>query len=66
MSRKAGSWESRSASSDIFVARLSAVYRLAQQVGQRQRRILAPATFGQVPFHQLAEAQTFAQFAHQN
>src|ERR1022692_968262 len=56
MSRKVGSWERRSASLTSSYPRQAAVYRLPQQVGQRQLGVLAPARIGQVPLHERAQA----------
>ncbi|MGD1026853.1 MAG: hypothetical protein ABR989_03795 [Candidatus Binatus soli] len=51
---------------DILIPRQSALYRLPQQIGQRQLGVLAPARIGQVPLHERAQAQTFVKLARQN
>jgi hypothetical protein len=58
MSRKVGSRESRAASLTSSYPAKRPVYRLPQQIGQRQLHVLAPARIGQVPFHECAQAQS--------
>jgi hypothetical protein len=50
---------------EVFVARQAAVNRLAQQVSQRQVRVL-PARAGQALLDESAQSQTFIQHLHQN
>ena len=51
---------------NIFVTRQPAIDRLAQQIGQRQLDIFAPAGIAQVAVDEFAQAETFVQLAHQN
>jgi hypothetical protein len=47
----------------VFVARQPAIYRLPQQIGQRQLGV-ACARVGQVPFNKFPEARPFVQLPH--
>jgi len=50
----------------VFIACQAAVHRLAEQIGQRELRVLSPAGVGHVLGDEFAEPQPFVQLAHKN
>ena len=51
---------------DVLVAGQVTVDRLAQQIGQGKRGVLAAARVAQVLFDELSQAEPFVQLPHQN
>jgi len=51
---------------DVLVAGQATVDRLAQQIGQGKRGVLAAARVAQMLFDELSQAEPFVQLAHQN
>ena len=51
---------------DVLVAGQATVDRLAQQIGQGKRGVLAAARVAQMLFDELSQAEPFVQLPHQN
>ena len=51
---------------EVLIAGQATVDRLAQQIGQGKRGVLAAARIAQVLFDELSQAEPFVQLPHQN
>jgi hypothetical protein len=50
----------------VFIACQAAVHQLAEQIGQRELRVLSPVGVGHVLGDEVAQTQALDQFPHQN